>query len=295
MHLIFHRVPAGLCRTNVTGSYVICYLIDILTHDDGGTVVTFVYVLVDIFDGLNRSTDLDIDMTVITCGQIGVIRDDIAIVKGLTSGIGIGPTIVGSGIFRITIFAEAGLRTEDLWKVLATLSIDHAGCGWEFRTARTVHHALSDSGIEGGMGNGIRDLSRDDGVDVSCITYFEGLPQKDEEMDVRQTTLLKLYGEDKALNIPKETFLYVFQHGLDLLGKDACHYVRTIRGGLTFPRLIGIVIIVIICEEIVIYLWPAGICGHGEEDVRFAAMASDGHRVLKELEHVTGAAGMGCG
>jgi len=45
---------------------------------------------------------------------------------------------------------------------------------------------------------------------------------KDEEMDVRQTVLLELYGKDKAKNISKQTILYIFEHGLDLLSKDTC-------------------------------------------------------------------------
>jgi hypothetical protein len=68
-----------------------------------------------------------------------------------------------------------------------------------------MHHALCDGGIEHGLSFRVRDLSRDDGVDMSSITNLEQLPQEDEEMDVRQTTLLKLYGEDKAKDISKET------------------------------------------------------------------------------------------
>src|ERR1700683_5034037 len=140
----------------------------------------------------------------------------------------------------------------------------------------------------------VRDLSRDNGVYMSGITDLELLPQKDEEVDVREATLLKLYGKDKALNIAKETTLYVFEHGLDLLSKDTCDNVRSIRGGLMFPRLIRMSIVVFICEQIVINLWPAGICCHGEKDVWFATMSGNGHGVLEELVHVTGTTWMGC-
>src|SRR5258705_3424540 len=112
VHWKFHHVPATLCRTNVTGAYVIGQLIYVLSDNDGGTVVTFVYILVYIFDGLDGSEDLDVDMTVITCRQQGVIRNDVVIVKGFTFGIGIGSTIVRSGVFWITIIAIAGFRTE---------------------------------------------------------------------------------------------------------------------------------------------------------------------------------------
>ena len=107
-----------------------------------------------------------------------------------------------------------------------------------------MDHTLCDCGIEHGMSDRVRDLSRDNGVYMSGITDLELLPQKDEEVDVRETTLLKLYGEDKALNIAKETILYVFERSFDLLSKDTCDNVRSIRGGLMFPRLIRIIIVV---------------------------------------------------
>src|SRR6202050_388040 len=149
---------ASLCRTNVMCTYVIQYLIYVLSHNHGCTIMTFVYVLVDVFDGLDRGTDFNIDMTVIACGQIGIIRDDVAVVKGLTSGVGIGPTIVRSDIFWIAIFTKAGFRTEGLCIVLTALSINHAGCIWVFRTAGTMHHTLCDCGIEHEMSNRVRDL-----------------------------------------------------------------------------------------------------------------------------------------
>jgi len=63
---------------------------------------------------------------------------------------------------------------------------------------------------------GVRDLSRDNSVHMSCIVALKLLLQKDEQMDVRQTILLTLYGEDKAKDILKQAILYVFEHGLDL-------------------------------------------------------------------------------
>jgi hypothetical protein len=101
-------MPASLGRTNVMGTYMIHYLIYVLTHSDSGTIMTFVYILVYIFNGFNGGTDFNIDMTIIVGGQTGVIRDDIVVVKYMTFRIGIGSTIVGSGIFWVTIFAKVG-------------------------------------------------------------------------------------------------------------------------------------------------------------------------------------------
>ena len=128
VHGIFHYVPAKLCRTNVMGTYMIQYLIYILSNSHGGMVITLVYVLVNVLDGLDRGTDFDIDMTVqvIACRQIGIIRDNVTIVKGMTLSVGIGSTIVTAGILRITIITIVGFRTELLWIVLAALAINHA-------------------------------------------------------------------------------------------------------------------------------------------------------------------------
>ena len=67
--------------------------------------------------------------------------------------------------------------------------------------------------------------------------------------------------------------------------------VRMIRGGLSFTGIIGIIIIVIIGEHIFLNLSPAGICGHGDKYIRFSTVPGNGHGVLEELVHMTGAAG----
>ena len=91
-----------------------------------------------------------------------------------------------------------------------------------------MDHALGNSGIEDRVSDWIRDLSRDNGVDVMCITYFEPLPQKEQEVDVRQTMLLELYSEDKPLDISKHPRLYIVKHALYLLNKDVSHNVGVI-------------------------------------------------------------------
>ena len=149
-------------------------------------------------------------------------------IKDVTMRVGVGPAIIGSSILQITVLAQAGFSTEILWVMLAALSFNHARCIWEFRATGTVDHALGNSGIEDRVSEWIRDLSRDNGVDVTCIVYFEPLPQKDQEVDVRQTMLLELYSEDKPLDISKHPRLYIMRHGLYLLNKDTSDNVRAI-------------------------------------------------------------------
>ena len=161
----------------------------------------------DVLDGLDRGADFDIYVTVVPCRQIRVIRDDAAVVKGVAFAICISPAILRPSIFWIAILSKAGFRTKLLWIMLAALALYHARSISVFITAKTMHHALCDIGVEHGMSNRIRDLGRNDGVNMSGITDFERPSQKEEEMDVGQSTLLKLDGEDKAKDVTEQTTL----------------------------------------------------------------------------------------
>jgi hypothetical protein len=208
MHREFHCVPDSCNRANVMGIHVIHYLIHIC-HLQSCTVMTLVYIFVNVLDSLDSGTDLYIDVTVILCRQPGIIRNNVTVVKCVTSGVGIGSAIVWPGIFRIAISTKAGCGAKFLGKMLAALTIDHASCSEVSRTTGAMDHALCDGLIEHGLSFRVRDLGRNNGVNMKSITDLELLPQEDEEMDMRQTPLLELYGEDKAKDISKQTTLYV--------------------------------------------------------------------------------------
>src|SRR6267154_285140 len=167
------------------------YLINIFTDTDGGTIMTLVYVLVNVLDGLDGGANLDIDMTTIFGGQKGIIGNDVTIVKGMTFGFGIGFTIIWPGILRVTVFTEAGLGAKILWIMLAAFAFDHARSVWVFRTAGAMHHALCDGLIKHGMSDRVRDLSGHDRIHMGSVADLKGTLQKEQEMDVRQATLLK--------------------------------------------------------------------------------------------------------
>jgi hypothetical protein len=138
MHGKFHNVPDSFDRPNVTGAYVIYYLINGLSHSDGGTIVTLVDILVNVLDSLDRGADLDIHVAVIPGRQGGIIGHNMAVVKYMTSGIGIGSAIVWPGIFWIAILAKTCFSTKESacctchqpCKVLCNLPHckDHASC-----------------------------------------------------------------------------------------------------------------------------------------------------------------------
>ena len=161
-------------------------IIYILTNTKCSVIMTFVNIFVNILDGLDRCTYFNIDVAVVPGRKIRVIWNNIMVIASVTLRVGVGPAIIGSSILWITILAQAGFSTEILWIVLAAHSFDHARWIWEFRATGTVDHALGNSGIEDRVSNWIRDL-RDNGVDVMCITYFELLPQKEQEVDASGT------------------------------------------------------------------------------------------------------------
>ena len=121
------------------GPNVFQYLIYILTNAKCSTIVTFVNIFVNILDGLDRCAYFNVDVAVVPCGKIRIIWNYITIIAGVTMRIGVGPAIVGSSILWITILAQAGVRTEILWIVLAALSFDHARCIWEFGATWIMH------------------------------------------------------------------------------------------------------------------------------------------------------------
>src|ERR1700690_2817474 len=91
MHLEFECMPARCYGTNVTTVDILLYFIHLLpfTHLQCGKIMSLVYVLVDILDGLDGSANLDIDMTIIFCREKGTVRDDITIVKDMATAVGV--------------------------------------------------------------------------------------------------------------------------------------------------------------------------------------------------------------
>ena len=134
-------------------------LIYILANTKGSAIVTFVNIFVNILDGLDRCTYLNVDVAVVPGGQIRIIWNYIMVIKGVTMSVGVGPAIVRSSIFQITVLAQVGFSTVLLWIMLAALSFNHARCVWEFRATGTVNHALSDGGIEDRLSDWVRELS----------------------------------------------------------------------------------------------------------------------------------------
>jgi hypothetical protein len=150
--------------------------------------------------------------------------------------------------------------------------------GMVWKTTGTMKHVLCDTVMELRMEDRVRDLSMDNGIDMVGVTNFVCRLQEDEEVYVRQATLLELNGVDTSSDFTKQTTSDIMQQSLLLLVEDTGNNVRTICSSLTCS--------ILILQEGSLDLRPIWVCSHGDEEVRFGAITTDCHGVLEELIHV---------
>src|ERR1700677_894459 len=156
-----------------------------------------------------------------------------------------------------------------------------------------MQHTLCDNLIEDGMGNRIRELSRDDLVHMQGVVYFVLMSKEYEKMKMWETSLLKFDGIDHASDLAEETISNIFEQRLHLLEEDLNDNVRMISSCLMPLRTIRIIILTIELQQGLLNFRPIWICSHSEKQIWFLTVPCDSHRVLKELVHVTGTARVG--
>ena len=83
--------------------------------------------------------------------------------------------------------------------------------------------------------------------------------KEDEEVHVEETTLLKFDGMDHCNHCPKEAIMDFLQESILLFLKNTCDNVRTIRGLLLSPSMIGAMRWRNFLQQLVLYLWPVWI------------------------------------
>ena len=116
-------------------------------------------VLVDVFYCFNCCTNLHIDMAIVFCSKIWVIRYNIPVVI-FKATFYKGPAIVWPSIFWITIITILSIFTKFLSEMFTAMTICHALCMWISSTTWTMNHMLCDSIIKNRMCNRIRNLCR---------------------------------------------------------------------------------------------------------------------------------------
>jgi len=229
MHLKFKDVPKSLNRADVPGVKVGFDLIHCTSHLQSSMVMSFVDVLVNVFDRLDGCADLQVNVTLKLHQQLWGIWHNIFVVKDLVRVLLDSVAIIRSCILWIAIILHASLLTEVFGKALLAESIDHT----TICIARTMEHEVPHSFIELRMEMLIRDLGRDEGVNLLSSTYLVLLLKEDKEVHVRKTTFLIFNGVDQSSNLAIVAIMNLLQECLLLLIKDASHQVWTVNSTLT--------------------------------------------------------------
>ena len=228
MHWELKDVVTGLGGGDVSGIKVATNLIMTFCLN-GGTIWTLVYVLVNVLDGLDRTTDFQINVTVKLHHQLPGMRNHMSVVKDILSLLN-GPAILRASIIRIAILLDDGVRREWLGKALFADIVFNT----PLRRARTMEYGFGDGSMELGMDLGIWNLSRDDGINLFHITNLVRLLQEDQEMHVRKTTLLVFNGVDKASHLAIVAITNHLEQGLLFAMENPCDQIRSIHSSLTY-------------------------------------------------------------
>lgn len=130
----------------ISGSGLGSALCSLLYHDSG-SIVTLVDILVEILDCSGRGAALDIDVSTILCGQIGIMRNDPTIVN-LQISQAIDPdrsSIHATPILRISSRSVRSIFEEGLGIAFSTHTVLHARRVHVHRSTWAMDHGFNDS------------------------------------------------------------------------------------------------------------------------------------------------------
>src|SRR6266850_2615936 len=194
MHIEFKNAPTGFSSRNISGIQIFFDLISILIrYLQSCSVMTLVDVFVNVFNCLNRSTNLHIDMAIVSGRQIRTVRDNIPVGISVPILFKKAP-IIGSSIEWIPIITKVSCFTQFFGILFCTPSISHAFGTGLLSTTWTMNHVFSDDLIQNGLSHRIRNLSRNNRINISCISDLIIRVEEDQEVHMGKSSLLKLYG-----------------------------------------------------------------------------------------------------
>jgi hypothetical protein len=120
------------------------------------------------------------------------------------------------------------------------------------------------------------ELRRHEAVDLIRSAQLGMGLQKDDDVGMRKTPLLKLDGVKVASHVTEYAILDVTDKGTELRMEDTDDQVRAIRSRLSM-------------EQVVYDFRPLGIGGHGDKEIATTKVPVDGQGILTMLLHVPGA------
>ena len=174
-------------------------------------------------------------------------------------------------ILRIGFIRGSGLLSKRLGVIKATLAVAHASCVRVVLPALSVQHVLAHQGIQQRMRLFVRQLCRDDRVKVIWSKQLVPSSKGDQDVSMREASLLELYHIQPGYNTPKDlVFLQLFQQSLKLALEDTCHQVRTHGCSLAW-------------QQVLHNLLPLRVASHCQKGVRAVAVTADCHCILHHM------------
>ena len=148
----------------------------------------------------------------------------------------------------------------------------HQKKGMGVDSTRPVDHLVHHDGLQRAARR--RDFSAHHRVEVITAQKPETATKDDEDVGVRQPTLLPLHRHQIALDIPEDTLLdeLVHQPPQPQL-EDAGHDVGAVTG-------------ILARQQRLLDLWPLRVAGEGDEKVRLPQLPDNGHTILVQLLQV---------
>ena len=187
------HAPARLDGADVPPLLVVLDLVlvlpvlgDVLLDGDRRRVVALIDILVHVLDGLYRRAYLDVDMRVVPFRQPRVVGNNPSVVDdaGVVLGALEAPTrSAATAVLYVPVLGNDRLVGEGLWEIFPAGPLVHADrVDVAMRAARVMDQVLLDDCPENGLLEGVRELRRDELVDV---VGRDALVQDDEDVRVR--------------------------------------------------------------------------------------------------------------
>jgi hypothetical protein len=177
-------------------------------------------------------------MAFIAAAEVAIMRDNPAIINGSdpTPNMNVMGTCVAATIGWIPICSHECFIREWLRESLCAFALVNAHSIWIPMWATwPMYHDFGDNIVKMGLSNWIRELSTNNGVNLSWCNWFGSSIKKNEEVHMGEATLLELNGIDMGQCSSKDTLLGDFnQQSIHFEMEDLSNNVRAVTPSL--PR-----------------------------------------------------------
>jgi hypothetical protein len=241
------QTPASLVGGEVAAILVLANLVDSIGVDGDfrhGFIWALVNILVEVLYSLQRAAQLDVNVGVISFREVGIIRNDPAVIKRHRTAPVFArlqnlPSIISSSVHRVLALFPDGLLAEGLRESLGALPVPHAGSVRIVPfTARPVDHIINDNVIELRIDVFVGNLSTAGSIDVSSRIDPICIVEDKEDVSMGEASLLKLNNIAPADSSAHNAMLrQVLNKGVYLNLKYLDDNIRAVVRSLPGPKL----------------------------------------------------------